>query len=42
MNQGTLRDFIVSKDLENELLSFVYESERDEIREWLKSEDLSN
>ncbi len=41
MDIGNIRDFIVEKDLEPELLDFVPKSERKEVEEWLKSEDLS-
>ena len=41
MNTGNIRDFIVEKDLEEELLNFVPNSEKVETKEWLKSEDLT-
>lgn len=41
MKTGNIRDFIVEKDLEEELLNFIPKSEREEIKEWLESEDLS-
>lgn len=41
MKTGNIRDFIVEKDMEEELLIFVPKSEREETEEWLKSEDLS-
>lgn len=41
MKTGSIRDFIVEKDLEEELLEFVAKSEKEEIKDWLNSEDLS-
>ena len=41
MKTGNIRDFIVEKDLEEELLNFVPKSVRQDIKEWLDSEDLS-
>ena len=41
MKIGNIRDFIVEYNLEEKLLNFVPKSEREEIKEWLKSEDLS-
>lgn len=40
MKTGVIRDFIVEKNLEEELLSFAPKSESDSIRDWLNSEDL--
>ncbi len=41
MKTGNIRDFIVEKDLEPELLDFVPKSVRQDVKEWLDSEDLS-
>ena len=41
MKTEVLRDFIVEKDLEEELLRFAPKSEKKVLKEWLKSQDLS-
>ncbi len=41
MKTGIIRDFIVENNLEEDLLNYSPKSEREILKEWLESEDLS-